>query len=43
MIVFLIIAVHFIILEALYLGEMVIATDCKSGPAEMITNDYNGF
>jgi len=32
-----------VILEALSLGKMVIASDCKSGPSGMITNDHNGF
>jgi glycosyltransferase involved in cell wall biosynthesis len=32
-----------VILEALSLGKMVIASDCKSGPREMIVHDYNGF
>ena len=32
-----------VILEALSLGKMVIASDCKSGPSEMITQDLNGF
>lgn len=32
-----------VILEALSLGKMVIASDCKSGPSEMITDDFNGF
>lgn len=32
-----------VILEALSLGKMVIASDCKSGPSEMIIDDFNGF
>lgn len=32
-----------VILEALSLGKMVIASDCKSGPSEMITHNFNGF
>lgn len=32
-----------VILEALSLGKMVIASNCKSGPSEMINNGKNGF
>lgn len=32
-----------VILEALALGKMVIATDCPSGPSELIQNGENGF
>ena len=32
-----------VILEALALGKMVIATDCPSGPSELIQDSKNGF
>ncbi|MCM4157117.1 glycosyltransferase [Gramella sp. AN32] len=32
-----------VILEALSLGKMVIASNCKSGPSEMVVNNFNGF
>lgn len=32
-----------VILEALALGKMVIATDCPSGPGELVQNGYNGY
>ncbi|APU66818.1 glycosyl transferase, group 1 family [Christiangramia flava JLT2011] len=32
-----------VILEALALGKMVVATDCPSGPGELVQHGYNGY